>query len=439
MNVCAVCRSRNEAGATKCWSCGNPLVAANDESRLPDATPADTDEPSADERLANERLANERLAEERIANNRLANERLANERLAEERLANERLAAEQRRTKADELEEERRGADRVEFDDAATAEGERERKHRASGQRADADEEPLADRSPRGPGVNLLTKFVGLILLVLGIGLIIGGKTWHDSLQREARRQVLSQAQLMIASATAMRTYTEKQIQPVVGVRRDSEFHPQWVPFYAATQIFKYLSVDYPDYTYKEAALNPMNLRDRAVDWEADIINYFRDNPGKTVLSGERNGVTGRSLYLAHPIVAEAGCLECHSSLALAPPKMVSFYGTENGFGWKLNEVVGAQIVSVPMSVPLSIAENAFRAWLSAVGALALLTLLTVALALTSLVTRPVKRVTAAANEVAQGNLSGAVLPAEGEDEIGRLEAAFNRMRSTLSKGRRAK
>jgi hypothetical protein len=32
---------------------------------------------------------------------------------------------------------------------------------------------------------------------------------------------------------------------------------------------------------------------------------------------------------------------------------MIAVYGTQNGFGWGLNEVVGAQIVSVPMAVAL--------------------------------------------------------------------------------------
>jgi protein-histidine pros-kinase len=317
---------------------------------------------------------------------------------------------------------------------AATVDG---RRPELEGDRSyDGPDDPAVvnDGATRGFGMNLLSKFSLLILAVLSIGLLAGGKIWHDVLQSDARQQVLGQAQLMIKSATAMRTYTEKQIQPVVGVRRDSEFHPQWVPFYAATQIFKYISADYPDYTYKEAALNPMNQRDRAVDWEADIINYFRDNPGKTELTGERNSATGRSMYYAHPIVAEAGCLECHSSVAAAPPKMVSFYGTSNGFGWKLNEVVGAQIVSVPMSVPLGIADTSFRAWLSSVAGLALLTLVTLGIALTFWVSRPLSRVADAAAEIGQGNARAAQLSARGEDEIAHLEKAFNRMQRRLFK-----
>ena len=29
---------------------------------------------------------------------------------------------------------------------------------------------------------------------------------------------------------------------------------------------------------------------------------------------------------------------------------MVALYGSKNGFGWRLNETIGAQIISVPMS-----------------------------------------------------------------------------------------
>jgi hypothetical protein len=42
----------------------------------------------------------------------------------------------------------------------------------------------------------------------------------------------------------------------------------------------------YPDYAYKEATLNPANLRHRAVEWEADIIGNFKDNPGSKELIG---------------------------------------------------------------------------------------------------------------------------------------------------------
>ena len=74
-------------------------------------------------------------------------------------------------------------------------------------------------------------------------------------------------------------------------------FIPQTVPAFAATESFNYLRKRYPDYAYKEATLNPTNLRDRAADWESDVINSFRNNSSRQELMGERNTPTGRERF----------------------------------------------------------------------------------------------------------------------------------------------
>ncbi len=84
----------------------------------------------------------------------------------------------------------------------------------------------------------------------------------------------------MMETALSMRDYTTKQIKPLlIGEKTDTNLHPQIVPAYAATESFNYLRAKYPEYSYKEATLNPTNPRDRPADWEADVIRYFRDNP----------------------------------------------------------------------------------------------------------------------------------------------------------------
>jgi uncharacterized protein DUF3365 len=148
----------------------------------------------------------------------------------------------------------------------------------------------------------------------------------------------------------------------------DNEFHPQSVPAFAATEIFTYLREKFPDYFYKEATLNPTNPRDRATDWESDVVNQFRGDLARTEFVGTRDSSTGTALFLSRPIkVNNISCLECHSTPGKAPPEMIRLYGGANGFGWKLDDIIGAQIVSVPVSVPVRMAENAFRvivAWL---------------------------------------------------------------------------
>jgi Protein of unknown function (DUF3365) len=142
----------------------------------------------------------------------------------------------------------------------------------------------------------------------------------------------------------------------------DTEFHPQSVPAFAATEIFSYLREKFPDYFYKEATLNPTNPRDRATDWESDIVNQFRAGRIQNEFVATREAPTGAALVLARPIrVNNVSCLECHSTPNKAPAEMIKLYGTANGFNWKMDDIIGAQIVSVPILVPLRTAEETFH------------------------------------------------------------------------------
>ena len=171
-------------------------------------------------------------------------------------------------------------------------------------------------------------------------------------LENVARAEVLQKARIMMEAAAGIRTYTSNEIAPLLNARTDGEeFYAQTIPAYAATKNFALLASKFRDYAYREAALNPINLANRAVDWETDIINNFRGNPEKRELVTERETDGGRVLHLSQPIISGGPCLTCHGSVGKAPRAILSAYGTENGFGWKLDDIVGAQIVSVPMAV----------------------------------------------------------------------------------------
>jgi protein-histidine pros-kinase len=277
--------------------------------------------------------------------------------------------------------------------------------------------------------MKIAPKFTLIFVAVFGIMLVAAGVLCYSFLQRNARGEVLAQAKLMMEAAAAMRNYTDKQIKPLVGVRRTEEFHAQWVPAYAATQVFGYLRLKYPAYTYKEATLNPTNPRDRAIDWEADVVNAFRNTPELSEASGERETPEGHSLYLAHPIVVAPSCLECHNTPSAAPPAMLAQYGPANGFGWKINEVVGAQIVSVPASVSSRLADSALHALVTALVCFALIALIVLNVLLSAIVIRPIGRITAAAKQTAGGDASVTDLPIRGNDEIATLAGALNELR----------
>jgi protein-histidine pros-kinase len=222
-------------------------------------------------------------------------------------------------------------------------------------------------------------------------------------------------------------------VKPLLDTQLKYVFLPQTVPAYAATEVFNEMRKKHPDYGYKEATLNPTNPRDRASDWEADIVNVFRQSSDTKEIVGERDTPTGRTLYLARPIqVTTAACLVCHSSIEVAPKTMVDLYGPANGFGWKMNEVIGAQVVSVPMSVPIARANEVFRTFMLSLAAVFIVTFLLLDAMLHVMVIRRVTRLSKAADQVSLGEMDDAEFKSRSRDEIGVLTEAIGRMKTSL-------
>lgn len=283
--------------------------------------------------------------------------------------------------------------------------------------------------------MKLTLKFNLVLILVFAIGLGVTGVLSWNILQDNARREVIERAGLMMEAALAVRSYTVSEIRPLLALQMTKEFLPQSVPAYAATQSFSKLREKHPEYTYKEATLNPSNPRNRAVDWENDIVQEFRNNPEHKEIIGVRDTPTGRSLYLARPMqVKHPGCLSCHSTVEAAPKTLLKKYGTANGFGWKMNEVVGARIVSVPMAVPLQKAEHAFRTFMGSLIGVFIAIIVILNLMLRAIVIAPVTKMSRIADEVSKGNMEAPEFSERGTDEISVLAASFNRMRRSLEK-----
>ncbi len=239
-----------------------------------------------------------------------------------------------------------------------------------------------------------LLKFNLIFLPLLALVLVGVAMIARELLEANAREQILHIARLIMETASSSRVYTTKQVAPllqhknfklqeaiaefqktidelpkdvdlsipkdvhynsakkayVLGQQRlldsqkqlidsvknkpeellDTEFHPQSVPAFAATEISHYLNEKYPDYFYKEATLNPSNPRDRSTDWEADVVNKFRGDAKQTEFLGSRDTPTGLALFLARPLkVGNVSCLTCHSTEDKAPPEMVMQYPSQ--------------------------------------------------------------------------------------------------------------
>jgi hypothetical protein len=286
--------------------------------------------------------------------------------------------------------------------------------------------------------MKLLAKFNLILLLIFGAGGFLISHLAYSFLIGNARREVLEQAQLMLASATSVRNYTATDLSPLLEQNPGHRVHflPETIPFYGATTTLNNLrkeNADYANYTYKEAALNPTNLEDRASDWEADIIYELR-NHGEPQIRGERSTSSGQSLYVANPIKATQECLQCHSVPSAAPRAMITVYGSANGFGWKKDEIVGAQIISVPMTVPVEIAKRAHQQLLLYLVLTMIVAILAIDAGLYWFVIRPLRIVSDTGDRVSRGEKNVPPIKVRGGDEIATVASSFNRMQVSLAK-----
>jgi HAMP domain-containing protein len=280
---------------------------------------------------------------------------------------------------------------------------------------------------------SLAVKFNAVFLAVFVVGFIASSLFTHQLLQKSAREESLYNARMLMDAAAATSVYTSEQIVPLLENRLKFEFLPQSIPSYASIEHLRELLKSYPDYLYKEATLNPTNPRDKANDWEANIVNQLRDTPDLKELVGERNDSGAPSLFIAQPIqITDPACLACHTTAQIAPKTMVDRYGPINGFGWKLNEIVGARLVSVPLAVPLDRADLLLRTYmLSMLGIFAFL-FCALNLMVHLFVTRRLSQMSSLADRVSLGETDVPEMDTHGNDELTRLAQSFARMRTSL-------
>ncbi len=282
--------------------------------------------------------------------------------------------------------------------------------------------------------MKLLLKFNLVFLGVFVLALAACAFSLWALLQHNVKEEITGEARLLMEAAMSKRAYTSTQVAPLLEAQSKDALVPQVIPAYAATELFVGLHKRFPEYTYKEAVLNPTNPRDRAVEWEADIISAYRSGKQQPEVTGVRQTPAGDFYYVARPIrVDDTSCLECHGDPKSAPAPMLARYGTLGGFGWQHNEVVGVQVISVPMSVAQDRATKAFGAFVVAIVLAFLALAAGMNVLLYYVVIRPIGELSTLVDRLSRGDMNAPDFPVRAQDEIGTLAAAFRRLRRSLA------
>ncbi|WP_373547726.1 DUF3365 domain-containing protein [Chamaesiphon sp.] len=284
--------------------------------------------------------------------------------------------------------------------------------------------------------LKLESKFNGLLAIVFIIALTLASLLLYGVFEQNAEAEITGKAKLIVETMNSVRDYTDSNIEPLLKDSLETEpaFLPETVPAFAATEIFQKLRKNegYRSFFYKEATLNPTNLRDKVDEFEKILVEQFRNEPATKRLSGFRDLPGGRIFYIARPLtVNKNSCLRCHSTPDRAPKSQINTYGSEHGFGWNLGEIVAAQVVSVPAENVLNKAQDTLKTvmgvLLSVFGAI----VLAINYLLRRAVIRPIRHLVRTAEAISLGDLD-AEFEHQNKDEIGLLATAFDRMKSSL-------
>jgi methyl-accepting chemotaxis protein len=278
---------------------------------------------------------------------------------------------------------------------------------------------------------------VNLILIIVFItGIFFSGMILEHVLKKNAENEVSSRAEILMQMVNSVRKYTNDRVQPLLLPQLDTQqqFIPESIPSYSVREVFELFrkNKEYRNFLYKDATLNPTSLRDKADEFETKIVEYFIQKPDSKPLSGYKPTPGEKLFYIARPFkIEQQSCLRCHNTPEEAPKSQIATYGNKNGFGWKLNQIVAAQIVYVPA---LSILNKAHQSWLwmmGVVGVIFTAIIIVVNQLLKKAVLLRIKKIANVAEQVSVGDMN-ANFDRQSKDEIGDLAEAFNRMKYSL-------
>jgi methyl-accepting chemotaxis protein len=289
----------------------------------------------------------------------------------------------------------------------------------------------------------LANKFTMLLSLVFIGAILFSGFALSKALEYTAENEINYRAQVLMQMINSVRNYTSNNVIKLLGPyeKTQEKFVPETVPSYAARQVFENLRTkpEYQNYLYKDATLNPTNLQDQADDFETSLIENFRKQPSLQTQSGFRSIFGEQLFYTARPFsIKNPQCLSCHTTPEMAPKSLVETYGTEHGFGWKLNEILGTQIIYVPASQVFENVRKNFSLFIGIFIGIFALVIILINYLLKRNVIQPIKPMAQLAQKMSTGtidsdeakefeikSLTGLV---KRTDELGQLGRVFQKM-----------
>jgi two-component system, NtrC family, sensor kinase len=288
-----------------------------------------------------------------------------------------------------------------------------------------------------GPrGFSLLTKFSAGIVIILGLftGLLSYGL--YKQLEESLIRSVYEKSEIILAELEATRKYVSDILRPRISslISGDEFVLEAMSTTYVSRQIMERFQKTFPEFRYKRAAMDSRALLNQADTFESEILSRFQQDPSLKDWQGLVTRNNERFFVRMVPIHMDAACLRCHGERDNAPAKLLDLYGADRGFGRKVGNIAGMDVLSFPVESAMGQIRRRTIAIVGP-GVLAMLAALLLVIAFfRRLVVNRIALLKGFFSEfVSDESDLGRRLNIAQQDEIGAVCRAFNKMADRLN------
>lgn len=209
---------------------------------------------------------------------------------------------------------------------------------------------------------------IGFLIFFYLVILTLFYNFYEQLAMKDAKHEVTS----ILRTTKALRHYVEETQKPIIYKLQDKGnlskdyFDPKILSssFIASKMHERYKKIEYElgnkPYQYKLAATNPRSPKNKADEFETEILNKYRNqeiNEFSKII--EENGQ--KYFFSAIPIGAnKESCMKCHGDPKDAPKDMIDIYGDKDGFFEKVGDIRAIISLKIPVSNILETHRNSF-------------------------------------------------------------------------------
>jgi HAMP domain-containing protein len=271
-----------------------------------------------------------------------------------------------------------------------------------------------------------------IIVYILSLPFMIYGS--YYILKQNAVREILEESNLMLAAMEGARKYTGEVLRPRISKELPDKFIIEAMSAtFVARGIEKRIREKLPNYAFKEATLNPLNLEYKADNFEEAKIEEFKSGKLEKEWRGYKKTGTGNFYVIMRPVEIKPDCIRCHGDPLQAPPEVREQFGTTHGYGWKAGEIQTVNTIYVPADVPIENAKKALILFTLLYSVFFFAVIIIIDRAIKASIIKPIEEFVNVAEDISRGKFERE-FAVKTDDEIKTLASAFTRMKLSLEK-----